>query len=99
VKLSRWRGNAPDRHRPDSIALASPRGYRLSERAVATRGSTTMNLSAPTKLTFRLSLIVAILALLVQFVPQVGIYVPIPGFWIALASFVLLALGNILRGF
>ncbi len=58
-----------------------------------------MNLSAPTKLTFNLSLLVAILALLVQFVPQISIYVPIPGFWIAMASFVLLALGNILRGF
>lgn len=58
-----------------------------------------MTLSAPTKLTFRLSLLIAILALLVQFVPQIAIYVPIAGFWIALAAYVLLALGNILRGF
>jgi len=58
-----------------------------------------MNLSAPTKLTFRLSLLIAILALVVQFVPQVAIYVPIRGFYIALAAFLLLALGNVLRGF
>jgi len=58
-----------------------------------------MNLSAPTKLTFRLSMLIAILALVVQFVPQVAIYVPIPGFYIALAAFLLLALGNVLRGF
>ena len=58
-----------------------------------------MNLSAPTKLTFRISLLVAILALAVQLVPAVGQYVGIPGFWIALAAFVLLALGNVLRGF
>lgn len=58
-----------------------------------------MDLSAPTKLTFRLSLLIAILALVVQFVPQVALYVPIPGFWIALAAFLLLALGNVLRGF
>jgi hypothetical protein len=62
-------------------------------------GAKTMNLSAPTKLTFRLSLLIAILALVVQFVPQVAIYVPIPGFYIALAAFLLLALGNVLRGF
>ncbi len=58
-----------------------------------------MNLSAPTKLTFRIAVLVAILALVVQLVPQVAIYVPIPGFWLALAAFVLLALGNVLRGF
>ncbi len=58
-----------------------------------------MQLSPPTKLTFRLSLLIAILALVVQFVPQVAIYVPIPGFYIALSAFLLLALGNVLRGF
>jgi len=58
-----------------------------------------MNLSAPTRLTFRLSLLIAILALVVQFVPQVSVYVPFSGFYIALAAFLLLALGNVLKGF
>jgi len=58
-----------------------------------------MNLSAPTKLTFRLALLIAILSLLVEFVPAVKEYAFVPGFWIALAAFVLLALGNVLRGF
>jgi len=34
----------------------------------------------------------------VQFVPQVAIYVPIPGFYVALAAFLLLAAGNVFRG-
>lgn len=59
-----------------------------------------MTLSPPTKMTFRLSILIAIMALLVQYIPQVGAYFPnSAGFLLALIAFVLLALGNVLKGF
>ncbi len=62
-----------------------------------------MQLSPPTKLTFRLSLLIAILALAIeiapQFVPALTQYAFLPGFWVAMVAFLLLALGNVLKGF
>lgn len=57
-----------------------------------------MRLTPPTKLTFMLSLLLAIAAFVVKFIPVVSTYVPVTGFWIAMAAFVLLALGNFVRG-
>ncbi|XSG81261.1 MAG: hypothetical protein ACPW61_09230 [Methyloligella sp. ZOD6] len=55
-----------------------------------------MNLSAPTQIVFFISLILAILAV-------VGVFVAIPfvsayAFWVAVAAYVILALGNLLAG-
>lgn len=55
-----------------------------------------MNLSAPTMLVFLISVVVAIVGLLVG----LGILamIPISGFWIMTAAFVVLAAGNLLKG-
>ena len=56
-----------------------------------------MNLSAPTNLVFVVSIVLAILAV-------IGTFTPLPfisehAFWVAIAGYVILALGNILRNF
>ncbi len=55
-----------------------------------------MNLSAPTKPVFIISLILAVLAV-------IGVFVTIPlitpnGFWVAIIAYVVLAIGNVARG-
>ena len=56
-----------------------------------------MSLSAPTNLVFVISVVLAILAV-------IGTFTQLPfisehAFWVAIAGYVVLALGNILRGF
>ena len=56
-----------------------------------------MNLSAPTKPIFLISLILAVLALLAA----LGISIPVVSgnaMWIALAAYALLAVGNLMKG-
>lgn len=55
-----------------------------------------MNLSAPTKPIFLISLVLAILAV-------IGVFAPIPfvsgnGFWVAIIAYVVLLAGNIAKG-
>lgn len=55
-----------------------------------------MNLSAPTQLIFIVSAVIAILAI-------VGTLTPLPfisanGFWTAILAYIVLALGNLLKG-
>lgn len=55
-----------------------------------------MNLSAPTKPIFLISLILAVLAIL-------SIYMPIPmisgnAFWVAVIAYVVLLIGNVAKG-
>ena len=55
-----------------------------------------MNLSAPTTMIFVISIVLAILAVLSTFMP-----LPIIGeykFWVAIAAYVILAVGNMFRG-
>ena len=56
-----------------------------------------MNLSRPTNGVFILSLMLAALALATQFTPIP--YVSGHEFWVAIAAYVVLMLGNLLRGF
>ncbi|WP_172653255.1 hypothetical protein [Methyloceanibacter caenitepidi] len=59
-------------------------------------GGFDMNLSAPTTMVFVISIVLAILAVLSTFMP-----LPIIGeykFWVAIAAYVILAIGNIFRG-
>jgi len=56
-----------------------------------------MSLSAPTTIVFVISIILAALAI-------IGAFIPIPaitdqGFWVMVVAFVILACGNIFRGF
>jgi len=56
-----------------------------------------MSLSPPTTVVFVVSIILAVLAI-------IGACVPIPfisehGFWVAIVAYVILAIGNIFRGF
>lgn len=60
------------------------------------REGLTMNLSAPTTMVFVISIVLAVLAVLSTFMP-----LPIVGeykFWVAIAAYVILAIGNIFRG-
>jgi len=55
-----------------------------------------MNLSAPTMPVFIISVILAVLALIGHFV--VIPYVTLYGFWLALAAYVVLAVGCLMKG-
>lgn len=55
-----------------------------------------MTLSAPTKIVFLISVLLAVFAVLVFL--HVVPFVAVPSFWIMTAAFVLLLLGNILKG-
>jgi hypothetical protein len=60
-------------------------------------GGLEMSLSPPTTVVFVVSIILAVLAI-------IGAFVPIPfitehGFWVAVVAYVILACGNIFRGF
>ena len=56
-----------------------------------------MSLSPPTTVVFVVSIILAVLAI-------IGAFVPIPfitehGLWVAIVAYIILAIGNIFRGF
>lgn len=56
-----------------------------------------MSLSPPTTIVFVVSIVLAVLAI-------IGAFAPLPfftehGFWVAVAAYVILAVGNIFRGF
>ena len=59
-------------------------------------GETTMRLSAPTHMTFYISVALFVLALVGHFavVPYITMY----QFWLAIAGYVVLAAGNLLKG-
>ena len=56
-----------------------------------------MNLSPPTTVVFIVSLILAALAIIGTLVTTIP-FVSANAFWVAIAAYVLLALGNLLRG-
>ena len=58
-----------------------------------------MRLTPPTNLTFTLSILLAVLAIVGQFVQMVSTYIPISMFWVAIVAYIVLFLGNIVRGF
>ncbi len=62
-------------------------------------GDYRMRLTPPTNLTFLISILLAILAIVGQFVQGVSIYIPVSTFWVAIAAYVVLMLGNLVRGF
>jgi hypothetical protein len=58
-----------------------------------------MRLTPPTNFTFVISMLLAALAVVGQFVSMVSNYVPLSMFWVAIVAYIVLWLGNLLRGF
>jgi hypothetical protein len=58
-----------------------------------------MNLTPPTRQTFLISVLLAALAIVGQFVHMISNYVPISMFWVAIIAYIVLFLGNVVRGF
>lgn len=58
-----------------------------------------MRLTPPTNVTFTISMLLAVLAIVGQFVQMVSNYIPISMFWVAIVAYIVLFLGNIVRGF
>ncbi len=55
-----------------------------------------MNLSAPTMIVFLISVVIAVLGALAAL--GVASFIPVPAVWIMAAAYVVLALGNLLKG-
>ena len=58
-----------------------------------------MRLTPPTNATFFLSMLLAGLSIVGQFVSMVSNYIPISMFWVAIVAYIVLWLGNLVRGF
>lgn len=58
-----------------------------------------MRLTPPTNMTFLISAILAAISIIGQFVSMVSNYIPISMFWVAILAYILLLLGNLVRGF
>jgi len=58
-----------------------------------------MRLTPPTNLTFLISMLLAGLSIVGQFVSMIQVNIPISMFWVAIAAYIILWLGNLMRGF
>lgn len=58
-----------------------------------------MRLTPPTNMTFFISVILAALSIVGQFVSMISNYIPISMYWVAIVAYILLLLGNLVRGF
>lgn len=58
-----------------------------------------MNLSAPTKPVFLISLVLAIVAVVLLLAPTIMLSLAANAFWILLVGYVILLLGNLIRDF
>ncbi|WP_170937242.1 MULTISPECIES: hypothetical protein [Rhodomicrobium] len=58
-----------------------------------------MRLTPPTTMTLFVSILLAILAIVGQFVTVVSNYIPVSMFWVAIIAYLVLLLGNLVRGF
>jgi hypothetical protein len=67
--------------------------------ALVMHGGYAMNLTPPTTMTFLISMVLAVLAIVGQFVSLVSNYIPISMFWLAIVAYIVLFLGNVVRGF
>jgi hypothetical protein len=57
-----------------------------------------LRLTPPTTTTLLISLILAVVAVVGQYVHQISNYIPMSMFWLAVAAYIVLLLGNIIRG-
>jgi hypothetical protein len=58
-----------------------------------------MNLTPPTNMTFLISMLMAVIAIVGQFISMISNYIPISMFWLAIIAYIVLFLGNVIRGF
>ncbi len=58
-----------------------------------------MRLTPPTNMTFIVSMLLAVLSIVGQFVSMVSNYIPVSMFWVAIVAYIVLWLGNLVRGF
>jgi len=58
------------------------------------KGEYDMKLNEPKVITFLIAVVLAVLAIIFMFVPAVAAY----AFWLLLVAFVVLALGNLVKG-
>lgn len=58
-----------------------------------------MNLTPPTNMTFFISMLMAVIAIVGQFISMISNYIPISMFWLAIVAYIVLFLGNVIRGF
>jgi hypothetical protein len=57
-----------------------------------------LRLTPPTTTTLLISLILAVVAVVGQYVHQISNYIPMSMFWLAIAAYIVLLLGNLIRG-
>ncbi len=81
------------------IVSASARFFTSKAGTQEKNGEYYMRLTPPTKLTLLISTLLAVLSIIGQFVSIVSNYVPISMFWVAIVAYIVLWLGNVLRGF
>lgn len=58
-----------------------------------------MRLTPPTYSTFLISLLIAILSVAAQFIPKVAVSIPFSAYWVLIAAYLVLMLGNLVKGF
>lgn len=62
-------------------------------------GEYQMRLTPPTNMTFFISILLAALSIIGQFVSMISNYIPISMFWVAIIAYIVLFMGNVVRGF
>jgi hypothetical protein len=50
-------------------------------------------------MTFFISMLMAVIAIVGQFISMISNYIPISMFWLAIIAYIVLFLGNVIRGF
>ena len=84
------------RNTPSAAAI---RARRRGAGNPAISGDIIIQLTPPTSLTFTISILLAVLAIVGQFAHMVSNYIPISMFWVAIIAYIVLFLGNVVRGF
>jgi hypothetical protein len=84
--------NRPPSRRQKHIATGTP------PREARYVGDTMLRLTPPTGTTLLISVILAAVAVAGQYIHQISNYVPISMFWLAIIAYIILLLGNLIRG-
>jgi hypothetical protein len=74
------------------------RGKSRADRKRNDVGDSMLRLTPPTITTFIISVILAAIAVAGQYIPEISDLVPISMFWLAVIAYVVLFVGNVIRG-